>query len=265
MDGKLKFYLPVEQIIFFWRNRSLSNNIIFPLFYVFTIVILTTVHLLLSFLLFLLLKQGYFLLYESMLDTVLFARDKYLAPGGIIFPDKAIMYVCAMEDAQMKNDRIHFWENVYGFDMSPIKEIALSEPIVDVVDCNTIMTNTVPILKLDLLTCTKENAMVFSSDFILVSNRNDYIHGIVAYFECAFTQVHKPMGWSTSPFSKYTHWKQTIFYLRETIVICQGEHLAGKITCCPNKKNPRDLDIQLQIKFDGTHCKLNCSQSYRLR
>jgi len=26
--------------------------------------------------------MGYFLLYESMLDSVLFARDKYLAPGG---------------------------------------------------------------------------------------------------------------------------------------------------------------------------------------
>ena len=26
--------------------------------------------------------MGYFLLYEAMLDSVLFARDKYLAPGG---------------------------------------------------------------------------------------------------------------------------------------------------------------------------------------
>lgn len=26
--------------------------------------------------------MGYFLLYESMLDTVLWARDHYLAPGG---------------------------------------------------------------------------------------------------------------------------------------------------------------------------------------
>lgn len=32
--------------------------------------------------------MGYFLLYESMLDTVLFARDKWLNPGGIILPDK---------------------------------------------------------------------------------------------------------------------------------------------------------------------------------
>ena len=28
--------------------------------------------------------MGYFLLYESMLDTVIFARDKWLAKGGIV-------------------------------------------------------------------------------------------------------------------------------------------------------------------------------------
>lgn len=33
--------------------------------------------------------MGYFLLYESMLDTVLYARDKWLAPGGAIFPVSA--------------------------------------------------------------------------------------------------------------------------------------------------------------------------------
>jgi protein arginine N-methyltransferase 1 len=80
--------------------------------------------------------MGYCLLYESMLDTVIFARDKWLIPNGIVFPDKAVMYLCAMEDAQVKNDRIDFWDNVYGFDMTPIKDIAIREPVVDVVDSN---------------------------------------------------------------------------------------------------------------------------------
>jgi type I protein arginine methyltransferase len=80
--------------------------------------------------------MGYCLLYESMLDTVIFARDKWLVPNGIIFPDKAVMYICALEDAQVKSDRIDFWDNVYGFDMTPIKEIAIQEPVVDVVDSN---------------------------------------------------------------------------------------------------------------------------------
>jgi protein arginine N-methyltransferase 1 len=33
--------------------------------------------------------MGYFLLYESMLDSVLWARDKYLAKGGKMLPDRA--------------------------------------------------------------------------------------------------------------------------------------------------------------------------------
>jgi protein arginine N-methyltransferase 1 len=33
--------------------------------------------------------MGYFLLYESMLDTVLYARDKYLAKDGKMLPDRA--------------------------------------------------------------------------------------------------------------------------------------------------------------------------------
>jgi 2-polyprenyl-3-methyl-5-hydroxy-6-metoxy-1,4-benzoquinol methylase len=32
--------------------------------------------------------MGYCLLYESMLNTVLYARDKYLSPGGKLFPDR---------------------------------------------------------------------------------------------------------------------------------------------------------------------------------
>lgn len=50
--------------------------------------------------------MGYFLLYESMLDTVLYARDKYLVQGGKIFPDKATIYMAAIEDGEYKEDKI---------------------------------------------------------------------------------------------------------------------------------------------------------------
>ena len=50
--------------------------------------------------------MGYFLLYESMLDTVLFARDSFLVEGGKIFPDKATIYMAAIEDGEYKDDKI---------------------------------------------------------------------------------------------------------------------------------------------------------------
>ena len=51
--------------------------------------------------------MGYFLLYESMLDTVLLARDKYLKPDGLIFPDNASMYLAAIEDQEYKEEKIN--------------------------------------------------------------------------------------------------------------------------------------------------------------
>jgi hypothetical protein len=50
--------------------------------------------------------MGYFLLYESMLDTVLYARDRYLNKDGLIFPDKATIFVAGIEDGDYKEEKI---------------------------------------------------------------------------------------------------------------------------------------------------------------
>lgn len=56
--------------------------------------------------------MGYFLLFESMLDTVLYARDKYLNPDGLMLPDHVTLNMVAIEDGQYKRDKFGFWENV---------------------------------------------------------------------------------------------------------------------------------------------------------
>jgi protein arginine N-methyltransferase 1 len=50
--------------------------------------------------------MGYFLLYESTLDAVLLARDKYLKPDGLIFPSTATLFIAAMEDQDYKDENI---------------------------------------------------------------------------------------------------------------------------------------------------------------
>jgi protein arginine N-methyltransferase 1 len=46
--------------------------------------------------------MGYFLL----LDTVLYARDKYLVKDGLIFPDKATIFFAGIEDGDYKDEKI---------------------------------------------------------------------------------------------------------------------------------------------------------------
>ena len=41
--------------------------------------------------------MGYFLVYESMLDTVLAARDKWLLPGGAIYPSHAQLFLAPLK------------------------------------------------------------------------------------------------------------------------------------------------------------------------
>ena len=37
--------------------------------------------------------MGYCLFFESMLSSVLFARDKYLAKGGVVLPDRTPLFI----------------------------------------------------------------------------------------------------------------------------------------------------------------------------
>ncbi|KAI1325651.1 S-adenosyl-L-methionine-dependent methyltransferase [Xylariaceae sp. FL0255] len=62
--------------------------------------------------------MGYGLLFEAMLPSVLFARDKYLAPQGLIVPSHTNMWVAPVSDPVWVADNGEaFWADVYGFDM----------------------------------------------------------------------------------------------------------------------------------------------------
>ena len=122
--------------------------------------------------------MGYCLLYESMMDTVLYARDKWLVPNGLIFPDKASLIISAIEDADYKDEKINWWENVYGFNMSCIKEIAVTEPLVDTVDGKHIVSNFCPVLHVDMYKVTIAD-LAFTAPFVLKCKRTDSVHALV--------------------------------------------------------------------------------------
>ena len=131
--------------------------------------------------------MGYCLFYESMLDTVLYARDKWLAADGLMFPDRATLFITAIEDRQYKDDKINWWDDVYGFDMSCIRNVALQEPLVDVVDRNQVVSNACLLKEIDIQTCTKDD-IPFDSPFSLIIKRNDYVQvctQFITYRLCA--------------------------------------------------------------------------------
>ena len=209
--------------------------------------------------------MGYFLIYESMLDTVLFCRDRWLREGGIIMPDTCTLYACGVEDGSYKREKLDWWDSVYGFNMDVIKELAWEEPLVDVVDPRAVLTPPVPVLRIDVATACRGVASSFNTSFTLSASRDEICHALVTYFDVHFSNLPHPTSFSTAPSEPPTHWKQSLFYLRDDIGICSGEGLHVTLSCMPNSSNPRDLDISLGYAFEGTKGSVRRSQRFRFR
>jgi len=208
--------------------------------------------------------MGYCLFYESMLDTVLYARDKYLVKDGMLFPDRATLFITAIEDQQYKDSKINWWDDVYGFDMSCIRDVAVNEPLVDVVDAKQVVTNGCLLKEVDLATVTKED-LAFSAPFSLRCRRSDYVQAFVTYFNIEFTKCHKRVGFSTAPEARYTHWKQTVFYTMDHLTVKSGEVIDGTFSMKPNSRNNRDLDFNIEFSFQGELGTAKENRSYRMR
>ncbi|XP_050391709.1 protein arginine N-methyltransferase 3 isoform X1 [Patella vulgata] len=197
--------------------------------------------------------MGYFLLFESMLDTVLVARDRYLKPGGMVFPDICTISLAAIADQKLYDKDVNFWDDVYGFKMSCLRTEVIKESCVDVIDNKTVITDPCVIKELDISVC-KISDLQFNTPFSLHVKRDGDITAIIGYFNIYFRKgLTKPIEFSTGPESTPTHWKQTVFLLPKPLPVVKGEKLDGMISCKKNRKDPRSLVISLT--YNGLkHC-----------
>ncbi len=63
-----------------------------------------------------------------------------------------------MEDCTCRREKIDFRENVYGFDCSSIKRLAMQEPLVDVVDHEQVVTEPCKLSTFNISEMTKADA-----------------------------------------------------------------------------------------------------------
>ncbi|XP_046334021.2 protein arginine N-methyltransferase 3-like isoform X2 [Haliotis rufescens] len=191
--------------------------------------------------------MGYFLLFESMLDTVLYARDTYLKEDGIVFPDRCTLSLVGSGDLDLHGKHISFWDDVYGFKMSCMKAEVIHEAIVELVEDGGSITQPCVVKELDACRCRLDD-LQFESPFCLTCTHDGCLSAIVGYFDIFFEKgCNTKVSFSTSPGSPTTHWKQTVFLLDKPRTVRKGEKLEGKVVCKKNRKDPRSLVITIDV------------------
>ncbi|KAK4050337.1 hypothetical protein OIO90_005130 [Microbotryomycetes sp. JL221] len=181
--------------------------------------------------------MGYFLLYECMLDSVLHARDRFLKPSGIMAPSQtSIMLSLFGGGDSLIRDRIDFWNDVYGFKMNTMKDEIYDEALIDIVRGQDIVSDEVSISDIVTQTVTVPE-LTFSNEFELTAATQTRVYAFLGHFDTFFTtdgrkadakqgadglKQDSEVFFSTGARVTPTHWKQTVFLLKEPFNVEQG-------------------------------------------
>ena len=57
-----------------------------------------------------------------------------------------------------------------------------------------------------------------------------------------------------------------MFYTPDPIIVSEGQKIRGRLSCAPNTKNNRDLDITIAYETDGAHepCRSQATVEYKM-
>ena len=211
--------------------------------------------------------MGYCLLYEAMLDSVLWARDHFLAPEGLMVPSHTTLHIAPLTDPDFMADHISFWQSVYGFDMTSMLANIYDEVLVRDVQMANISAKSCAFQQLPLHSVPLENLTFREQPFSLeITQDVESFDGFVIWFDTFFVpsrQAFDPshmgakqwakergqVAFTTGPEGPSTHWRQGVLLIDygkdQTHELQKGSIIRGNVGYKKREENPRELDIEI--------------------
>ena len=209
--------------------------------------------------------MGYCLLYESMLDSVIYARNKYLSPGGLMVPSHATLRIAPLADSELVASHVDFWTNVYGFEMTGMLENVYDETLIRSVEPTDLAAESDAFLHLDLHKAQTTDLTFYNKFQITWKEGFEQLQGFAVWFDIYFMRSQSDsvpttmspaqasrkgiVAFTTGPDATQTHWQQGALLIKKPFVSLQeGDLLTGHIGYQKMENQERSLDIEVQWK-----------------
>ncbi|KAK4154137.1 S-adenosyl-L-methionine-dependent methyltransferase [Chaetomidium leptoderma] len=211
--------------------------------------------------------MGYCLLYEAMLPSVFFARDKYLRPDGLLVPSHASMWIAPVSDGEYVAESVSWWRDVYGFDMKAMQAGIYTDVKMTVMPKDAVCGTAHAFRMLDLHTAKVEDLVFEDKWQTTLSDKVEALDGFLVWFDCFFaesrTEAVEPsltakewaaagrerVAFTTGPFDTATHWRQGLYLIdkgkAKEIEVGPGKKLAGEIRYAIQEDHARGLSIRV--------------------
>lgn len=168
---------------------------------------------------------GNFLLTEDLLPSLFFARDKFLAPGGKLIPDRAVMEVVPVSAAAYYAKHIDCWNTgSQGVAYNRVRDYAANTLFYDGADNlkTSFLSKPAELMEMDFMTATEACCR---SRIEVKVEEDGLCHGWLGWFRTRLGDQ-----WlSTSPLEKETHWSQVFLPLAKPILVKRGQILGFEL------------------------------------
>jgi len=212
---------------------------------------------------------GYFAVYEQALTTWLDFRDRFLKPGGRMFPSKARLYVGLSNDDlgfTQKHRQTAFQyfnssadnpqEELHGYDTTVYADAIFEQERLDDVDASKLhflyhgdgdlLVAVAPPYTQNYETMRIEELDDFTIplEFPAFINSTE-IYELVCWFDYDFTGPGGTVTTRTGPQEPETHWVQLHLVLKKELEIKQGTSAQGELKVTANKMRGHDYSLEL--------------------
>ncbi|KAJ1991691.1 hypothetical protein GGI26_006088 [Coemansia sp. RSA 1358] len=201
---------------------------------------------------------GVLLVHERMLESYIYARDKFLRPGGAMMPSSGTIHLAPLTDATLWNETItkaRFWQqrSFYDVDLNPYFATAFDEyfsaPVVGCFSPTSLMGPSAEHL-VDFHTVSMADLKEFVIPIEWEIRYTGVMHGMAGWFDLTFYAqpsaqhpftVAYPTLMSTSPYSPATHWQQVRLLLKQPLAVNAGQVIRGSISMRANDERSYDI------------------------
>eukprot|EP00929_Paragymnodinium_shiwhaense_P009669 TRINITY_DN113928_c0_g1_i1.p1 TRINITY_DN113928_c0_g1~~TRINITY_DN113928_c0_g1_i1.p1 ORF type:complete len:427 (+),score=81.50 TRINITY_DN113928_c0_g1_i1:69-1283(+) len=216
---------------------------------------------------------GTFLIHESMIDSVIYARDRWLSPEGLILPDRATLYIAGVED---QGADFAAWEDFYGLNFSALSAASRRVAAQQCAYRRSLATLPAQLLDLNLYT-TSVAEQEFARRITLRPSEpktdaaaasgmkrpgEGEVAALAAWFTLDFFNVSSQRcaacsraivsQMTSDPDSPCTHWQQTMFHFKEPWAFsAERRSLEGDLSVRRAPGAPRDLQVDIRLESVG--------------
>lgn len=233
--------------------------------------------------------MGYFLLRESMLDSVICARDRWLKPTGMMYPSHARIWIAPIRSGlgnQRKNDfdsAMNEWDNFvddthnhYGVNMRVLtdsyrkenEKYYLQTSLWSNLEPDQVVGIPAIIMELDCLTTTVGDIRSLNAKYSTsVSMESAIVAGFAGWFDVHFrgnqsNPAQHEIELSTAPSrDNPTHWGQQVFLLNPSFTVKRGDKITGSFSMTRSVENHRLLNVEFSYHLQKSSGELLNSAS----